>query len=718
MNQHTSLVESWLTAMVFVARHYRLDYSEENARVAMQWDKSHAIGSTLENMARQLSLAIHLTAFKPKMLDPWRMPLVVEFSEGQVGVLTKMDNQGNVSIIFDEDNSLESNFSAQEIASRIKRVAILRPLTSIPDARVDNYIKPYRSNWFWKLALRDWSRYFDIFVAALVANVLALAGTLFSMQVYDRVVPAQSEPTLWVLFFGVLLALGFEFMMRIIRVHIADVIGKRADLRISDQVFGHALRIKNSARSKSTGSFISQIRELESVRDLITSTTISTVTDLPFFFLFFAIIWNIGGPLAYVVLTALPLLIIPGIIIQFPLSKLSSEGMRESAIRNAVLVESVQCIEDIKLLRAEQRFQNQWNHSNNVSSSIGMRQRFLTSLLMTWTQEVQSIVYAVVLLVGSFLVIKGDMTTGALVGTSMLASRAIAPLAQISGVLARWQQAKVARKGLDELMRRPVDQEESNKFVHKPLLQGHYQLQDAVFYYDEETKIPDIAISKLNINAGERIAILGKNGAGKSTLLQILSGMQTIQQGELLMDNISMRHLDPADVRRDVGYLNQNAHLFFGSIYENLTMGRPQATDEEIHQALQISGALPFVQRQKNGLNYMIMEGGYGLSGGQRQALLLARTLLCQPEVLLLDEPTAAMDEVCEQHVIDQLTYWLGHRTLIVATHRLALLRMVDRIIVIDNGRVIIDDSKEKVLNQSQLSAAAASNVALRGGKK
>ncbi|WP_313049409.1 type I secretion system permease/ATPase [Atlantibacter subterraneus] len=715
MNQRDGIIESWLSAMVLVARHYRLDYSEENVRVVMQWDMQNSLDTVLQNMARQLSLAIRLSKFKDNVLDPWRMPLIVELSGGQIGVITKMDSQGNVSIVFNDDNDMESVFTKDEIIPRIKRVAILRPLTSIPDARVDNYLKPYTGSWFWRLALKDWPRYFDIVIAALVANILALAGTLFSMQIYDRVVPAQSEPTLWVLFGGVMLALCFEFLMRMIRVHIADVIGKRADLRISDRVFGHALRIKNSARSKSTGSFISQIRELESVRELITSTTISVVSDLPFFFVFFAILWNIGGPLSYVVLIALPLLVIPGIIIQFPLAKLSNEGMRESAIRNAVLVESVQCIEDIKLLRAEQRFQNQWNHSNNVSSSIGMKQRFLTGLLMTWTQEVQSVVYAVVLLVGCFLVMKGDLTTGALVGTSILASRAIAPLAQISGVLARWQQAKVARKGLDELMRRPVDQEERHKFVHKPVLAGQYQLQNAIFYYDEETKIPDIAISKLNINAGERVAILGRNGAGKSTLLQVLAGMQTLQQGELLIDNISMAHLDPADVRRDICFLSQNANLFFGTIYENLTMGRPQATDEEIHLALQISGALPFVQQQQNGLNYLVLEGGHGLSGGQRQALLLARTLLCQPEVLLLDEPTAAMDEVSEQFVIDQLSIWLGHRTLIIATHRLAMLRLVDRIIVVDKGRVIIDDVKEKVLNQSQLSTASKQDVASAG---
>lgn len=704
--------EPWLTAMVLVAKHFRLDFSEENVRVAITWESSMPKDVLLEDMARQLGMALVFIDVRSLKLDPWRMPLIAEFSKGQIGVLNKMDNEGNVSVAFSGDAGLEVTLPAGEVLERITSLAILRPLQSFPDSRVDDYIKPYKKDWFWSIALRDWKRYGDVMLASMVANVLALAGMLFSMQVYDRVVPAQSLPTLWVLFGGVMLAILFEFSMRMVRVHISDMIGKRADLRISDRVFGHALRIKNNARSKSTGSFISQIRELESVRDLITSTTLSAMADIPFFLLFTFILWMIGGPLVYVVLLALPLLLIPGLLIQRPLARLSNEGMRESAVRNATLVEAVESIEDIKLMRAEQRFQNQWNNSNDVAATISMRQRFITSLLMSWTQEVQSIVYAVVLLIGCYMVMAGDMTTGALVGTTILASRTIAPLAQISGVLSRWQQAKVARKGLDELMQRPTDMPENNKVVHKAVLHGNYALKNTVFYYDEEEKIADLSIAQLNIKAGEKIAVLGRNGAGKSTLLQLLSGMQTVQQGQVLLDNISINQLDPADVRRDMGLLNQNARLFFGSIRENITMGKPQASDEDIQRALMLSGALSFVQKQKNGLNYMIMEGGNGLSGGQRQALLLARNLILQPNILLLDEPTAWLDEMSEQHLIEHLHHWMGNRTLVIATHRLAMLKIVDRIIVLDNGKIVLDGPKETILQQNYRQAVEQPAIA------
>lgn len=650
MKKNAQSVEAWLEAMIAVARYYRLDFSQENVRATVNWERDSKREELLTDMARQLGMGLRLVEFSADSLNPWRLPLIAVFDNQQIGVITRRDNHDNISVQFSGDEGLETTLNVADVEDKIVELALLRPLSAIPDARVDDYIRPYQANWFWSLSLKDWRRYGDIMLASLVANVLALAAMIFSMQVYDRVVPAQSYPTLWVLFAGVMMAILFEFCMRMVRTHLSDVIGKRA--------------------------------------------------DLPFFLLFVFILWMIGGWLVLVVLLALPLLVIPGLLVQRPLARLANEGMRESAVRNATLVEAVQSIEDIKLLRAEQRFQNQWNHTNDVASSISMKQRFLTGLLLTWTQEVQSIVYVVVLLVGCFMVMNGDMTTGALVGTTILASRTIAPLSQISGVLSRWQQAKVARNGLDELMKRPVDQPEHGKLVHKAVLHGNYQFSNAVFYYDEEEKIADVAIGKLNIQAGEKIAILGRNGAGKSTLLQMLAGMRIAQQGQVLLDNISIGQLDPADLRRDMGLLSQTGRLFFGSLRENLTMGMPEASDEDIERALTLSGALPFVQKQKNGLNYMIQEGGFGLSGGQRQTLLLARLLISQPNIVLLDEPSASLDEMAEAYLIEQLKQWIGHRTLIIATHRTAMLQLVDRIIVMDQGRIVMDGAKEAILRE------------------
>ncbi|AZC76646.1 Type I secretion system ATPase, LssB family LapB [Pseudomonas chlororaphis subsp. piscium] len=704
----TDVANPWLDAMLQVARHYRLETSAERVRVMLDWQAGHPADVQLKQMARDMGMSLCFETLDKGILDPWRLPVVAEFDNGQVGVIESVDNGQFAGVRLSGEQGVLQALPVDEVCARVQRVLLLRPEVSAPDARVDDYIKPYEANWFWKLALHDWRRYSDVMLASLIANVLALAAMLFSMQIYDRVIPAQSEPTLWVLFGGVVIAIVFEFCMRLSRTHLTDKIGKRADLRISDRVFGHALRIRTQDQSKSTGSFISQIRELEQVRELITSTTVNALADLPFFFLFLGVLWYVGGMMALVPLAILPLLIIPGLLAQRWLAKYSKEGMREASLRNAILIEAVQGNEDIKLLRAEQRFQTQWNHLNQVSADISMRQRFITGALMTWTQELQSLVYVLVILVGCFMVISGDLTTGALIGTSILSSRMIAPLAQLSGVMSRWQQAKVAREGLDELMKRPVDQPLHSKMLHRPVIQGDYRFEGVKFRYEQEQKQPSLEIPGLTIKAGEKVAILGRNGAGKSTLLHLLSGLQAPQEGNVLLDSLNLSMIDPYDVRRDVGFLSQQASLFFGSLRDNIIMGKPMATDDEIIQALTLSGALSLVQSLPDGLDHQIREGGKGLSGGQRQMLLLARTLIRNPRVLLLDEPTAWLDELSEQHLIEKLLPWLEGRTLIVATHRPAVLKWVDRIIAVDKGRVVLDDTKHIVISQMSKPRASA----------
>lgn len=702
--------QPWLQAVLAIAKHYRIEPSEERLRLQLDWNPSQSLDDILSLVSRQIGMSLRKTEFSEDILNPWRLPLLIQMQDGQVGVLNQLDVNGNANIQFSGDQGLAQVLTVELLKENVNNVYILRPEKSIPDVRIDEYIKPYEQNWFWSIVLKDWKRYLDVMFASLMANILALATVLFSMNVYDRVIPAQSVPTLWVLAGGVLIAAIFEFCLRVARIYLSDIIGKRADLKISDKVFGHALRIKNKERSKSTGTFISQIRELEGVRELVTSTTISAIADLPFFFLFLAIFWLIGGNLFWVMVLVVPLMIIPGILIQKPLAKLASEGMREGAIRNATLVEAVQGIEDIKLLRAESRFQNQWNHMNEAAADISMRQRKLVGIVGAWTQKVQGLTFAIVVLVGCFAVMKGEMTTGALVACSILSSRMLGPIAQISGVLGRFQQAKVAKTSLDELMKKPVDQAPNAHLIHRPVLNGHYELNNIVFKYSENDAKPTLIIPKLEIQAGEKIAILGRNGAGKSTLLQLLSGMQEPVQGKINLDGVDLGLIDPTDVRRDMGLLNQNAHLFFGSVRENLTLGSPLATDQELLNVLKLTGALNFVLDKKEGLDHQILEGGIGFSGGQRQALLLSRLLLRQPNILLLDEPTAAIDDVSEKQLIQSLKGWLGQKTLVIATHRRAVLELVDRIIVVHDGKIVMDGPKEQVLGNTQTNIASTAS--------
>ncbi|MFK3940270.1 type I secretion system permease/ATPase [Pseudomonas monteilii] len=688
-------VHPWMQAILLVAQHYRLDVSEESVRIAGQ-RTDRALEDVVRQMARQAGLTVKFSGRQRQPLGKWRTPLVVELDDGQVGVVQSISGD-ELGIALSGDQGLQQRMPLADLEHRVRRTVILRPARPLSDVRTDDYVQPFDEHWFRRIVLRDLRPYSHVMLASLVANLLGMAGVLFSMQVYDRVVPAESLPTLYVLFGGVLLAVLFDFTLRIMRLRITDLLGKRADLRISDLVYGHALRLRNSVRPKSTGTFISQLRELEQVRDLITSSTATALADLPFFFLFLFIFYLIGGPLVAIPVVALVVMLLPGLLYQRKLARLANANMRESALRNAMLVESVQGMDDIKALQAEQRFQEQWNHYNAATADTALQLRGLTNGLVTWTQTVQSAVFAVVILFGAPMVIAGDLTTGSLVAASMLASRMMAPMAQLNHVLTRWQQAKVALKGLNNLMEQPVDHPDGSKRVHLTAIQGDFHLKQAAFRYAADGPAV-LEIADLRIRPGEHIAVLGRNGAGKSTLLQALAGAMDIATGEVTLDGIALAHLDPADLRRDVGLLHQQARLFHGTLRDNLVLGAGRASDQELLAALSITGALDFVRRLPKGLDHLVLEGGMGLSGGQRQSLLLSRLLLRQPHVLLLDEPTASLDDVTERRLLDELKRWCDGRTLVVATHRLSVLQKVERIIVVDNGRIVIDAPRDVAL--------------------
>ena len=625
---------------------------------------------------------------------------MVQLREGEIGVIETSDGKGLLSVAFSGDHGATSQVKADTLIRQIASVVVLRPAHNVADARVDDYVKPQEKHWFRSIILRDLKPYGHVMIATTVANVLALAGILFAKQIYDRVIPAESTPTLYVLFSGVMIAVLFDFIMRVNRIRVTDLLGKRADIRVSDLVYGHAVRLRNSARPKSTGAFISQIRELERVREMVTSTTILALADLPFFFLFLFVMWYIAGPLALVPLGALAALIIPGLLAQRKLARLAGESIRESSLRNAMLVETVQGMEDIKALQAEQRFQQQWNHYNAVTAESNLRLRGLIGRLVTWTHNVQSSVFALIVLFGAPMVMAGDMTTGSLVAASILGSRMMAPMSQITQVLSRWQQARYALKGLNQIMQLPVDHPEGSRRVHLPSISGNYALRQAAFQYAGEDGVPALQVESLKIRAGEKIAVLGRNGAGKSTLLQALSGFMEASGGEVTLEGVSMEHIDPADTRRDIGLLTQNANLFHGTLRENVTLGAPGATDREIIAALDMSGAMEFVRKLPKGMDHLILEGGLGLSGGQRQSLMLARLFIRNPQVVLLDEPTASLDDLTEKRFIAKLQRWAHGRTLIIATHRTSTLQLADRILVVENGRLILDEPKDIALQK------------------
>lgn len=690
-------LNGWATAIIQIATHYRLPCSPGMIMAAAEWQGKQTRDKALRHLARQAGLSLQLFAEESREITRWRLPLAVELDDGQVGVVTAFDGDDRVRVHFSGDEQ-PAPVMLTDLLPALRVVAALRPVAAAKDSRVDRYLATVRPDWLRRLVLHDLRPYGYVMLASFLINLLALVGIVFSMQVYDRVIPAQSYPTLYVLYAGVIISVVFTYILRVGRDHVTDLLGKRADMRVSDRVFGHALRLRNSVVPRSTGTFISQLRELEAIREMVTSTTVTAIVDMPFFLLFLLVMAIIAPQLAWIAPVAVLLMVLPGLLSQKKLAKLAQQALKESTLRNAVLVESVQGLEDIKLMQAEDRFLQQWNSYIRITAQSGVAMRKVMHSLISWGVTVQGLVYASVIVVGAPMVINGDITTGAIVAASLLSSRMIAPMATLCGVLARWQQVRAAKTSLDGLMNLPVENSSDETRIHCPVLFGHYQFTDAMFRYYSDSLTMALRIKSLTIQPGERIAVLGRNGSGKSTLLQAMAGGMDLVSGELRLDNLSLPHIDVADVRRNVGLLTQNARLFHGTLRENLTLGAAHATDDAIFSALTVSGGAEFIRRLPLGLDHPIMEGGTGLSGGQRQSLLLARMLLRDPNIVLLDEPSAALDDHTEKEFIERLGAWLNGRTLIVATHRAAILSLVDRILVLKEGQLVMDSPKEKAL--------------------
>lgn len=690
-------LNGWATAIIQIATHYRLPCSPGMIMAAAEWQGKQTRDKALRHLARQAGLSLQLFAEESREITRWRLPLAVELDDGQVGVVMAFDGDDRVRVHFSGDEQ-PTPVMLTDLLPALRVVAALRPVAAAKDSRVDRYLATVRPDWLRRLVLHDLRPYGYVMLASFLINLLALVGIVFSMQVYDRVIPAQSYPTLYVLYAGVIISVVFTYILRVGRDHVTDLLGKRADMRVSDRVFGHALRLRNSVVPRSTGTFISQLRELEAIREMVTSTTVTAIVDMPFFLLFLLVMAIIAPQLAWIAPVAVLLMVLPGLLSQKKLAKLAQQALKESTLRNAVLVESVQGLEDIKLMQAEDRFLQQWNSYIRITAQSGVAMRKVMHSLISWGVTVQGLVYASVIVVGAPMVINGDITTGAIVAASLLSSRMIAPMATLCGVLARWQQVRAAKTSLDGLMNLPVENSSDETRIHCPVLFGHYQFTDAMFRYYSDSLTMALRIKSLTIQPGERIAVLGRNGSGKSTLLQAMAGGMDLVSGELRLDNLSLPHIDVADVRRNVGLLTQNARLFHGTLRENLTLGAAHATDDAIFSALTVSGGAEFIRRLPLGLDHPIMEGGTGLSGGQRQSLLLARMLLRDPNIVLLDEPTAALDDHTEKEFIERLGAWLNGRTLIVATHRAAILSLVDRILVLKEGQLVMDSPKEKAL--------------------
>ncbi|MDZ7906054.1 MAG: ATP-binding cassette domain-containing protein [Cypionkella sp.] len=562
-------------------------------------------------------------------------------------------------------------------------------------------------HWFWGQFARYRRQLMEVAAGSLVANILAVAVSLFSMQVYDRVIPYQSQPTLWVLAMGAMLAIVMEAALKLARSGLMDMTGKRIELAVQADLMEKLLGMKHGPAARSPSTLFSAMREFSSVREFFTATTIGTVADLPFILLFLALVASIGGNLVWILVAGGALMVLPGFLLQRKMVAMTHAAQGASTRAARLLYEAIFEAETVTTQRGEDRIRRIWSELSALSAVHSADQRQLTAKLGYWAQGVQQATYVLAVVAGAYMVFAGEFTVGTIIAVGMLTGRTLGPLAALSGTMAKWSNVKSALDGLDAIANAPQALDPARHYLRRDHIAGHFELRKTTFRYDPKGAAT-VDIDALAIPAGQHVAILGANGSGKSTLLRMLAGIYEPGEGRILLDGVDFGQVHPRDLRRAIGYLGQDVRLFAGSLRDNLNMTGFERNDERLLAALDFAGLGAFVRAHPRGLDLEIREMGEGLSVGQRQSLGWARLWLADPSVVILDEPTAALDQTLEAALVARLSEWLAGRTAIIATHRLPILQLAQRVMILQGGRAMVDGPRDAVLAHLNRSAAPA----------
>ena len=556
-------------------------------------------------------------------------------------------------------------------------------------------------HWFWSAFAEHRRIYYRVFLAATLVNFFSVGSSIFIMVVYDRVVPNSAFESLYALTLGMALIIVFDFILKMLRAYFIDYAGEYVDKKIGDSIFDRLLEAPTSVVTGPVGATANTFREFDQVRDFFTSATLSLVVDLPFIFLFIFVIYLISGPLAVVPLVAVPVVLFVGLAIQPFLARVSTELGSHNQEKQSILVETISGIESIKVLGGGDLVKDRWKDAATKQSSVSRVSRSLAQIAVNTAQTAQQVCLVGIVFYGVFLVGDGTVTMGAMVAAVLLSSRTLAPLGQIAGLAGRANNARTAYRRLASFMEETKESSKSKRdaaAIRRPKL-GSLELTDVTYRYPDK-EVDTIRDMKLKIKEGEKVGILGRNGSGKTTLIKLACGLFDANDGLVTYDGLDINQIHSEDISKYIGIVLQDVQLFSGSVKENITMGRKNISEEDIVNAGQLSGVEEFIGKMPGGYDLLLTDRGMGLSGGQRQAIAIARAIVCKPTHYILDEPTSAMDMNSEQAFIAKFSQTLANSTLIVVSHRMPLLNLVNRIIVVNEGQVVDDGPKETILQK------------------
>jgi ATP-binding cassette, subfamily C, bacterial LapB len=690
--------DSLLDCLLLACRSHHVVTTKEALVAGLPLRNGKLTPELFKRAAERANLSVTILKKPLNQIRPEFLPVTLLLKNDEACKLVDIDKTTNQArVIYPELGDSEVMISLAEMVEQYAGYVIVTKHKYVFDKRAPSVGRVRLRHWFWGTLAENSSIYRDVMMAALVVNIFALAMPMFTMNVYDRVVPNRSLETLWVMAIGVTVIVVGDLVLRTMRGYFLDWASARVDVKLSARIMEQVLGTRLEMRPNSVGSLASNLRSFESVRDFITSATVTALIDMPFGLIFIAVMAWISPLMVLPVIVGGIVMLVYAFSVQTKMHALSETMYRAGALRNATLIESLVGLETIKALGVEGSMQRKWEHSARYLTEVGSKLRLLSQSINNGSNAIQQIITVVLVLLGVYLVTSGDLTQGGLIACTMLASRAMAPISQTAGLLTQYHTAATSLTSLDEIMSKPIERPLDSNFLSRPVFKGDIEFREVSFSYPEAE---EKALTKVSfkIKAGEHVALLGRMGSGKTTIHKLILGLYQPTEGAILIDGIDSRQIDPAELRRCVGYVQQDTHLFYGTMRDNLTITSPHADDAAVLAAAHTGGIDEFVNAHPKGFDLLVGERGETLSGGQKQGVGIARALLGRSVIVLLDEPTSAMDHSTEEAVKKRLMEATAGKTVVLITHRSTLFDMADRLIVIDSGRLVADGPKDQVV--------------------
>ena len=663
-----------------------LSFSQANTLFSRA-GKRAGFKSTLVQRKLQTMLELHL-------------PIILLLAHGQSCILEAFNNERTqVKVIYPGDNPLEEWVDIDKLEEEYLGYAFLLKKEIRREEQPTFVHKQHKKHWFWDTLKLSWPIYKDVLLASLLVNLFVLASPLFTMNVYDRVIPNNATETLLVFAVGIITVYILDSFLKYFRTKMLETAAKKSDVIMSSIIFEKVLDLQMAFHPKSVGSFASNIRDFDAIRSFLTNATMSVLIDLPFAVIFLWVIYYIGGTIVFIPVTMMVLILLYALIIRKPLERSIESTHEASARKNGILIETLQNIETIKTQGMSGQIQWQWEESVGEIAQKSLYSRMLSASVPTVTGFFVQLTTVFIVMYGVYLIKELELTMGGLIGIVILASRTVAPMGQVAALLTNYSDAKSAYDVINTITSQPMERLQNQHFIERETFKGKIEFSHVVFSYPE-SEVPALNDVSFTILPGEHVGIIGRIGSGKSTIEKLILKLYEPTEGSILVDDIDTAQIDPARLRNFIGYVSQDVSLFRGTVKDNILYRAPTASDEKLLEAAQLSGADEFIKRHPLGFNMPVGERGHGLSGGQRQSIGIARALISDAPVMLLDEPTANLDQLSESRLMSHFSKAFENKTLILVTQKLQLLSHVSRVIVMHEGKVYLDGPRDEVLKK------------------